>query len=153
MTTEQCLLPDSIHMLPFLAPVIAAKGVDSPYVLDHLIRAYRGRCADLRRDLELPPDEPITVKAGIGTWHCWPGGEQWTPAVGPRDSSQDPPPPPARPASVALALARRQTCAACESWRDNRCQSAGCTCAGLGQIDLWSSRCPHNKWPTTEATP
>ena len=147
MTTAPSLSPDDLHRLCVLAPIIAAKGVASPYVLDQLIRAYRGRCAGLRRDLDLPPDQPITVKAGIGTWHCWPGGEQWTPAVGPRDSSQDPPLPPPRPASIELALARRQACAACESWRDNRCQAAGCTCAGLGQADRWSSKCPLDRWP------
>jgi hypothetical protein len=147
--TEQSLSCNELIELPCLAPIIAAKGVASPYVLDHLIRAYHrpGGHADLCRDLGWPIDRDITIRAGIGTLVSRPGGQQWSPAIGPRDSSRDPPPPPPRPASESLALARRAVCAACESWRDNRCQSAGCTCAGLGQADLWSSRCPLDLWP------
>ena len=139
MTTGRTLLLDCVP---------AAVRDNPRYAGDHVIRHYRPLgLAALLTDLGLPPQDSYTVTGGIGTLTMFVGGtEKWDPTA-----TKAPTPP--RPADPALAEARRAACQACASWVAFKCSAAGCGCAGEGKPDVWSSRCPLDKWPAVTTPP
>jgi hypothetical protein len=141
----------TVHF-PFLKCVPARIRDNPRYVGDHVIRHYRplGLSA-LLRDLGADPSTPeLEVVGGIGRLVLRAdGSETWQPAL---PGTPRPPSPPPRPADPELATARRATCAACDGLRDGSCEPAGCGCAGEGKPDVWSSRCPLGRWPTSPSS-
>jgi hypothetical protein len=133
--------------LPSLECVPVAVRDKPRYVGDHIIRHYRPLgLAALLRDLGADPATPeLVITGGIGRLTLRADGETWEPTL---PGAQRPPPPP-RPADPALATVRRTACASCESWTDH-CTAAGCGCAGEGRPEVWSSICPHGRWPLVQ---
>lgn len=122
---------------------------DKPaYVGDHVIRHYRPLgLAALLRDMGADPATPeLEIIGGIGRLVLRANGrDTWEPTL---PATPQPPSPPPRPADPELVAARRAACAACDAWREH-CTAAGCGCAGEGRPDVWSSRCPLGRWPTS----
>ena len=127
-----------------MSSVIAEKGIRSLYVLDHLIRAYRGRRADLCRDLGRPDDCSIHVVAGIGTWYATPSGETF-------DSNARAAPAPLSPPSTETIAARLAACHACDRYRpeSDRCGQCGCASEITQRAASPVQSCPLDRWPIT----
>lgn len=89
-----------------------------------------------------PTAEQLVIQAGIGWLRITPTTVDWRP-VQPRSA---PPPPPPSPAPEPLRLARLATCQACSRYIADRCQVAGCGCAGLGNPAAQFSKCPLGRW-------
>lgn len=133
-----------MDQLTSLKCIPAAVRHNPRYAGDHLIRHYRPLgLAALLADMGLGHQDSYTITGGIGTLTMYADGrEDWNPTK----TTTVPPP---RPASPELAEARRTACQACSSWQDFRCTASGCGCAGEGKPEVWSSRCPLGRWPTT----
>ncbi|MBA3846794.1 MAG: hypothetical protein H0X45_09135 [Planctomycetes bacterium] len=139
------LAPEHLARLRICATIVAAKGADSPYVADCVVRAYQGRhLSDLCRDLgwTCGDGDVVTIMGGIGTLRLAYHGNRFEPVVTTRSPSVPQP----RPADDAMREQREALCRRCENLVDGRCRLAGCGCAGLGRPDRRYSRCPIGSW-------
>lgn len=121
------------------------------YVGDHVIRHYRtlGLSA-LLRDLGVTGIDTITISGGIGTLTLnLDGREEWTPnkaAIRPRHDQP-------RYACQELSITRQRICGSCGNMLGGSCSAAGCGCSGEAKPEIWSSRCPLDKWPLIDCNP
>ncbi|MBA2481222.1 MAG: hypothetical protein H0V44_11215 [Planctomycetes bacterium] len=131
-----------IERLAVCAAIVEAKGADSPYAADCVVRTYQGRhLSDLFLDLgwEIDSTSEAVIHAGIGTLTMRSNGNQLV-EVAPHTSGEP------LAADAAKAQERRQICAGCSHYIDANCLVAGCRCAGKGIADNRFSRCPVGKW-------
>jgi len=142
------LTAEQLARLPACAAIVAAKGIDAPYLADCAVRAYQGRhVAELCRDLDLAcgAATELVIEAGIGrltlAWtgnRCEPAGRG---TIAPRSIWAEP-----LTAPPDLRDQRQALCSACRHHVGQRCTVAGCSCAGLGQPARRFSRCPIGAW-------
>ena len=158
------LSPDSCRRLASHGPcaaILAAKGAESVYLRDCLVRQYQAvPWSRLQAELSLESEvQEVWLEAGIGTLVLRPGGTQFFPSLPPAavpqavtqsDRSGELGLPPVaeepRAAPAAVVTARLRICAACPRWMERRCTVAGCAWAGLGQPANRFSRCPEGRW-------
>jgi hypothetical protein len=108
------------------------------YVGDHLIRHYIDKTiSDLLRDCELPNVDNFVIVGGIGELTMSRSGNTFVRAGSAK----------MKIASTSEKNARLHICMSCDSYKEERCSSAGCGCAMEGKIEIWSSKCPLDKWP------
>jgi hypothetical protein len=95
-----------------------------------------------------PAADELVIEAGIGRLRLTPTTVEWSPVIA-GDKARATIDRLTAPPDVQAA--RLAACRACTSYVAERCQIAGCGCAGLGNPAALLSKCPLDLWPSGTA--